>query len=123
MATITVDIPDELMPQFSQVQDNLPQLLLALTGLTEEVGSHQSMGESAVLDEMLDFLTSAPTPQEIINYKVSTAVQQRLETLLDKNREALLNPREQAELISYQQLNHLFILLKARSRTLPHQPL
>jgi hypothetical protein len=39
-----------------------------------------------------------------------------LELLLDKNREESLTAAETAELDTYQQINHLFILLKARAR-------
>lgn len=42
-------------------------------------------------------------------------MQERLEALLDTNREGVLSPLEQAELDAYQQVDHLMILLKVRA--------
>ena len=66
---------------------------------------------------MMDFLVSRPTPEQIIAFKVSPAAQARLESLLDKNREDELTDDELAELDTYEQINHLLILLKAHARS------
>lgn len=71
-----------------------------------------------VYQEVLDFLISRPTLEEIINFKVSPESQARLSLLLQRNREAMLSPIEEAELDTYQQLEHLIILLKARASSL-----
>ncbi len=60
-------------------------------------------------------MINSPTPQEIVNFKVSQQAQTHLQMLLDKNREATLNVMEVAELDVYEQLEHLMILLKARA--------
>lgn len=73
-------------------------------------------GVYPVFDEMIDFLVSGPTPQQIIEHKASPAVQSRLEELLDKNREEGLTEAEAAEMSTFRQVNHLMILLKARAR-------
>ncbi|MEQ9667350.1 hypothetical protein [Coleofasciculus sp. G2-EDA-02] len=65
--------------------------------------------------EVLDFLITRPTPQEITTFKVSAEAQERLHTLLDKNREGTLTAAEATELDLYEQLEHLMILLKAKA--------
>lgn len=69
------------------------------------------------VQEVLDSLLSQPTPEEIIAFKSSLAVQSRLEELLERNREELLSEEEINELETYQQVNHFFILLKAHVRS------
>lgn len=67
--------------------------------------------------EVLDFLVTCPTPQDILAFKVSPKAQDRLRSLLDKNREGALIESEVAELDAYEQLEHLMILMKARAIT------
>jgi hypothetical protein len=67
--------------------------------------------------EVLDFLLSRPTPEQIVDFKSSPVTQARLEELLEKNREGHLNEEETFELDMYQQVNHFFILLKARAHS------
>jgi hypothetical protein len=81
------------------------------------VSEMPSRGESSpAWSEVLDFLMQAPEPSEIIDFKLSTSTQERLEELLDLHREGSLTPPERAELDNFLQINHLFILLKARAR-------
>jgi hypothetical protein len=67
---------------------------------------------------VLDFLITRPTPEEIVAFKVSAEAQERLRTLLDKNREGSLTEIEAAELDLYEQLEHMMILLKAKAHAL-----
>lgn len=107
MPTITLEVPDELATQFKVDPAALPALLqAAVTART-----------AATLDqEIITFLTAGPPLEEIIGFKLSTAAQQRLEELLDKQREEGLTPEEQAELERYLQHRHVMILLKAGAR-------
>ncbi len=119
MTTITLEIPDELANQLAPLQERLPELLsLAVdlsanrpTPTTAHTGTMQP-----VFKEVIDFLMSQPTPEQIIAFKVSPTAQTRLETLLDKNREDELTDDELAELDTYEQINHLLILLRAYAR-------
>jgi hypothetical protein len=70
----------------------------------------------SLLNEVLEFLASTPTPQQIINLRPSEAVQVRLSYLLDQNRNAALTPEERTELDEYLQVDHFVTLLKARAR-------
>lgn len=69
-----------------------------------------------IQDEVLTFLLSAPTPQQIIAFHASDTAQLRLRELLDANRNGTLSPSEEAELEEASQLNHFVILLKAKAR-------
>ena len=122
MAELTIQIPDELATRLEPLRERLPQLLLELLEAPSMKAS--TLGErttsanaptTSVYAEVLDFLLQRPTPNEIAAFKVSSQVQERLRTLLEKNREATLNAEEMAELDVYEQLEHLMILLKARA--------
>ncbi len=67
-------------------------------------------------DEILDFLLSAPTPQQVIALRPSQATQERLRYLLDGNRNETLNDSERAELEAYHQVDHFVHRLKIRTR-------
>ena len=71
--------------------------------------------DQTIQDEVLSFLLSAPTPQEIIEFHASQAAQERLRTLLEANREGTLSEAERAELEEASQMNHFMIRLKAKA--------
>ncbi|MEJ7710275.1 MAG: hypothetical protein WKF84_10515 [Pyrinomonadaceae bacterium] len=69
-----------------------------------------------VYREMMNFLASSPPQQQIVDFKISAAAQERLEELLDKNREESLTATESAELDVYELVHHSIIRLKAHAR-------
>ena len=69
----------------------------------------------SIQDEVLTFLLSSPTPQEIIAFHASDAAQERLRYLLEANRQGTLTDAERAELDEASQLNHFVMLLKAKA--------
>ncbi|MBC6479150.1 MAG: hypothetical protein GDA56_16680 [Hormoscilla sp. GM7CHS1pb] len=123
MAELTIKVPDELAKRLQPLENRLPDLL---SWLVDNIYPRDSAPElllavasptdlPPVYGEVIDFLINAPSPQEIARFKVSSAAQARLRSLLYKNREATLNETEIAELDLYEQLDRLIILLKARS--------
>jgi hypothetical protein len=68
-----------------------------------------------VLDEVLDFLTRSPTPQEIVQFRASEAAQSQLQYLLEQNRNGTLTDIERAELEEFGRVEHFFTLIKARA--------
>lgn len=118
MTTITLDVPQELAEELQTVNEELPELLLMALQMRQRTSkaSWSPAVTSPVFSEMLDFLAGGPTPQEIIDFKVSPVAQSRLEELLEKNRESQLSPVETSELDTFQQVNHILILLKARAQ-------
>lgn len=69
-----------------------------------------------LFDEVLDLLASTPTPEQIIEFRPSDALQQRAHDLLEKNREEGLSAEEQAELEEFSRMNHFMSMLKIRAR-------
>ncbi|MBE9087324.1 hypothetical protein IQ278_35445 [Tolypothrix sp. LEGE 11397] len=122
MAKLTIEIPDELVRRLEPLQSRLPELLWRLLDSDPKQTTEQSKVNIGTVEiakvylEVLDFLIKRPTPEEIVEFKVSPHAQMRLQVLLEKNRSGSLTPIEIAELDVYEQLEHLMILLKARAR-------
>ncbi len=67
-------------------------------------------------DEIIDFITSAPQPEQILSFRPSLSAQNRIEELLDKKRDEGLDESEKHELDQYLLIEHLMRLAKARAR-------
>ncbi|KAB2863841.1 MAG: hypothetical protein F9K46_05345 [Anaerolineae bacterium] len=67
-------------------------------------------------DEVIDFLLSQPTLEQVLMMRPSEVTQTRLRYLLDGNRNHTLNDVEQAELEDYSWLEHFVRRLKIRAR-------
>ncbi len=119
MTTITLEVPDELVAQVAALRGQLPDLLLKALK-SEPPGKKAQAGAtkeaSPLYREIIDFLASDPLPEQIVAFKISPAAQERLEELLDKNREEGLTEDETAELDAYLQARDLIILLKANAQ-------
>jgi hypothetical protein len=116
MATITLEVPDELARRLAGMTQRVPELLDYALDMAGIAGSSEpDMDRIPVWREVIDFLTAGPSPDEIIGYKVSPEAQERLEELLALARDGLMTPLERSEFESYEQINHLFVLLKARA--------
>lgn len=121
MAELTIQIPDELAERLEPLCSRLPELLSQLVNTGSPAGASLELPTTNLPEmpqaylEVLDFLMTRPTPQDIIAFKVSPKAQDRLSSLLDKNREGILTEAEVAELDVYEQLEHLMILMKARA--------
>lgn len=120
MAEFTIQIPDELAHRLEPLHDRLPELLsqvldAASSSIALSIATTDLQDAPQAYLEVLDFLTKQPSPQAILAFKVSTQAQERLSLLLEKNREITLTDAEVSELNTYEQLEHLMILLKARA--------
>ncbi len=69
-----------------------------------------------VFDEIIEFITSAPSPEEIVAFKPSERLQRRVNELLDKKRESDLSESETHEVEQYLMIEHIMRLAKARAR-------
>jgi hypothetical protein len=67
-------------------------------------------------DEVIDFLSSAPTAEELIAYRPSQALDQRLHELLDLNANDVLNAEERLELEEFSKMDHFLTLLQLKAR-------
>jgi hypothetical protein len=67
-------------------------------------------------DEFVNFLASGFTSQQIVDYRPSGEVQQRLSDLMVREKMGGLDDAEYQELNHYLQLEHIIRLAKARAR-------
>jgi hypothetical protein len=72
--------------------------------------------DRTLFDEITDFLASAPTAEQIIAYKPSDILDQRLHELLDKNSAEQLTVEERKELDEFLRINHLLTVVTAKAR-------
>lgn len=107
MVKITLDIPDELSDQLAQVGDRLPELL--------RLSLQQPAIPAHIYRYILDFLSSQPTPDQIIAFRPTPEMTERLQTLITRSQAGILTPSEQRELDEYERIEHLMIMLKAGS--------
>src|SRR5712691_10474505 len=125
MTTITLELPEDLAVRLDPLRERLPELLSQLLDSESAEKKFTLSGTimtHPVLLELIDFLSARPTAKQVLTHKSSSAVQERLEELLDKNREAGLTPAEEEEMDAYRLVNHVMILLKARARPAVSSP-
>lgn len=69
----------------------------------------------AVGDELVDLLLSRPSLEEIVNFRLSDAMEQRVSALLDANRAGIISQDEQEELDNYLVFEHAVRRAKIRA--------
>lgn len=69
----------------------------------------------SIWDEVDEFLTSTPTPEQILAFRPSEETQKRLQSLLDANRANQLTPGERAELDEHMALENFMRRLKVKA--------
>jgi hypothetical protein len=67
-------------------------------------------------DEVLNLLSELPDPQRVLALKASPELSERMETLLERNRESGLSAEEQREWERYDLLNHVVTLAKINAQ-------
>lgn len=75
----------------------------------------QSPKQPSITEEVLNFLVSTPTPEQIVAFHVSDLAQERLRDLLDRNREDLLTQEERYELDEVSRVDQFFTMIKYRA--------
>lgn len=117
MATITLEISDGLASELEALGEELPVLLAITHQLFRPVGSDLPLSSPVYLayKQLLDFMASARSPEEIRDFRISPQAEQRVHTLLDAMGEDELSPEERAELRVYAQMNDLIGLKKAQA--------
>lgn len=119
MATITLEVPDEMAPWLEQIADRLPEVLVSV--LQSETIQPDSLPSDTFVanpawSEVIGFLSQAPDVQSILAFKLSDSVQDRIEELLYLGNEGSQTTQERAELDGYIQVIRFFDLLKANLR-------
>ena len=108
MAEITIEVPDALAARLSSVRDRLPEVLAR--GLDE-----RSPLPTEVYRSVLEFLASHPSPEAVVDFQPTPAIQERISELLEKNRAGELTPSEAAELDEYEWINRFVRKFKIRA--------
>jgi hypothetical protein len=105
MATVTIEVPDELSELLAQAGDRLPELLA------------QSLKEPTlpahVYRYVLDFLASRPTPEQVVAFGPTREMVERLRTLRGRESSGEITSAERAELDEYERLEHLMVMIKS----------
>jgi hypothetical protein len=65
--------------------------------------------------ELIDFIATGTTPEQVIDFRPSATAQERVEDLIAKAKEDQLSADEQAELDYFLQLEHILRMAKARA--------
>jgi hypothetical protein len=108
---VTVTIPDDLASRIQPFEDQLPRILEI--GLRHWDGNRQPEFEG--MRDILETLARLPGPEEILSLRPSATLQERIETLLEKNRTTGLLPEETREWEQYEYLEHIVRLAKAQA--------
>jgi hypothetical protein len=111
MTTMTLEIPNELAERLEPFEDQLLRILEM--GLREFHAASQPGYRG--MAEVLEFLASLPSPEEISSLRPSKILQKRVEELLEKNRSDGLTPEEEEEWERYEYLEHLVRIAKAKA--------
>ncbi|WP_373481016.1 hypothetical protein [Geminocystis sp.] len=107
MAKITLEVPDELSEQLLQIGDQLPELLA--------LSLQQPLLPAKIYHYILDFLASKPTTEQIVAFRPTAQMQERLNSVLTRSKTGELTSTEKQELDEYERIEHLIIMLKAGS--------
>lgn len=114
MTKVTVELTDEVATRIAPMRNWLSTVLeLSLIGFKTPA--------VATATEIIEFLASDPSPQEVIAYHVSARAQDRLQRLLALNTVGLLSSDEERELDELEKVEHIFVMLKAQVAAQIHQ--
>jgi hypothetical protein len=71
---------------------------------------------SNLFEEITDFLASAPSFEQMLAFKPSEKLDQRLHELLDRNSQGYLSAEERTELDEFLRMSHLLKMIKIKVR-------
>jgi len=66
--------------------------------------------------EINDFIASGTTPESVAHFRPSPEAQQRVDELIEREKEYGLSPEEKAELEHFMELEHILRMAKAKAR-------
>lgn len=75
-----------------------------------------TVDQPSVYDDLVGLLVRNTPADDLMAFQLSAEKQQRLDDLLERNRAGTLSPAESAELDTFEQMEHVVRLLKARVR-------
>ena len=114
MAKITIDIPDDILTQLTS-ETSSPEVLEQRLPEILRLGLSAGKLPADVYHYVLNFLTSNPTPAQVLEFRPSLPMQTRLRDLLSKSDSGQLSLVEQQELNEYERIEHIVVMLKTGS--------
>lgn len=112
---LTLDLSEDLAARLRRHREAIPRILEL--GLRELIAAGQPGFKG--MAEVLETLAKLPTPQEVLALRPSPSLQERIDSLLEKNRATGLSSEEEQEWERYQYLEHLVRMAKARALASP----
>ena len=109
---LSIEVSSELEQKLKSVETELPEILEL--GLREHL-AQSTDGFNGTAD-VVEFLATLPSPEEILQLKPSAAMQARIDTLLQKSHKNQLKPEEEKEWEQYQYIEHLVRQAKIRAQ-------
>ncbi len=111
MAEITINVPERLVNQVKATGVWFPNIMeLGLSGFRTKTAE--------AVSDLVSFLEKSPSPQEVLDFYISDELQERLNYLLDVNREGEIEEIEKRELGEWIKFDHITIMLKAQAGNL-----
>ena len=74
------------------------------------------MDSAKSYEEIIDFIARGTTPESVIAFRPSDALQRRVAELTERARDGSISPEERCELDDCLQLEHIMVMAKARAR-------
>ncbi len=109
---MTIDIPDDLAQQLQQFQAQQPQVIeLGLQALQAQQYPSTFLEEQ----DIISFLASQPTPEQILAIRPSPKFQDRVSHLLTQSKAGTLSAKGNTELERYLTVEHLVRLARAHA--------
>lgn len=107
MVQVTVQLPLKIAEQIRSLSFWFPTIIeLGFIGFRTLA--------TATATEVIEFLSSNPRPEDVLDFHVSNHAQNRLQRLLTLNQAGLLGEDEKLELDELEKIEHIIVMLKAR---------
>jgi hypothetical protein len=110
MATLTLDLSEQLQAQIESFSRWLPTIL-EVSLLRLKSPAHQAASD------VIDFLISNPSEQAVSDYQFASQIQDRISTLLEYNHLGSLSEADAIELDDYLRLEHVIRVLKLKLKS------
>lgn len=109
---VTIDLPENLAVRLPSNKGQLEKIV--------ELGLREMRANSLVgyksLAEVLEFFADLPTAEEIIALRPSKELQNEIKKLLEKNRREGLSETDEQTWASYEFIEHLVRMAKAKAK-------
>lgn len=123
--SVLLEIPDPVYEKYSErsqkTQRSIEDELLTAVALELPISTLSTHPEYTAYDEVIDFLSTAPSPMEIIDFQLSEKNRHRASSLLQKQRQQGLTDAEEDELDAYVDLGDFLGILRAKTQLKLHK--